>query len=130
MDVQSGDILALASSPTINPNDSVQGLSAAEAKRRQDPFLSPEGIDGDHRMPNECEPNLKRHKSESESSISQGQSGYLGGCKNESDCAPQVEDGIGSQNNEHVSNIEGTVFQFLFVVTMIASSHREAPENP
>ena len=42
MEVESGDVLAMASSPTINPNESVQGLSSAEAKRRQDPHLSPE----------------------------------------------------------------------------------------
>jgi penicillin-binding protein 2 len=42
MEVESGDILAIASCPTINPNDSVQGLSVAEAQRRLDPRLRPE----------------------------------------------------------------------------------------
>jgi len=42
MDVETGDILAMASSPTINPNDSVQGYPPGEWKRRQDPRLAPE----------------------------------------------------------------------------------------
>jgi len=42
LDVQSGDILALVSSPTINPNDSVQGLPPGEKERRSDLKLRPE----------------------------------------------------------------------------------------
>ena len=42
MDVQTGDILALASSPTINPNDSIQGFPPGEIARRHDPTLRPE----------------------------------------------------------------------------------------
>jgi penicillin-binding protein 2 len=42
MDVHTGDILALASSPTINPNDSIQGISPEESARRLDPRLRPE----------------------------------------------------------------------------------------
>jgi penicillin-binding protein 2 len=42
MDVHTGDILALASSPTVNPNDSIQGISPEEHARRLDPGLRPE----------------------------------------------------------------------------------------
>jgi len=42
MDVHSGDILALASSPTVNPNDPIQGVSPEELARRLDPRLRPE----------------------------------------------------------------------------------------
>src|SRR5512133_1755154 len=42
MDVHTGDILALASSPTVNPNDSINGYTRAEWLRRQDPKLRPE----------------------------------------------------------------------------------------
>jgi penicillin-binding protein 2 len=42
MDVHTGDILALASSPTVNPNDSIQGISPEEHARRLDPRLRPE----------------------------------------------------------------------------------------
>jgi penicillin-binding protein 2 len=42
MDVHTGDILALASSPTINPNDPIQGISPEERTRRLDPLLRPE----------------------------------------------------------------------------------------
>jgi len=42
MDVHSGDILALASSPTVNPNDPIQGISPEERARRLDPRLRPE----------------------------------------------------------------------------------------
>jgi penicillin-binding protein 2 len=42
MDVHTGDILALASSPTINPNDPIQGISTEELARRRDPKLRPE----------------------------------------------------------------------------------------
>jgi len=41
MDVNTGDILALASSPTINPNYAVQGFPPGESKRWQDPLLRP-----------------------------------------------------------------------------------------
>ena len=41
MDVQSGDVLALASSPTFNPNASVQGITPDELRRREDPKLRP-----------------------------------------------------------------------------------------
>src|SRR5262249_33832673 len=42
MDVHTGDILALASSPTVNPNDPIQGFSPEELARRLDPRLRPE----------------------------------------------------------------------------------------
>jgi penicillin-binding protein 2 len=42
MDVHTGDILALASSPTVNPNDPIQGISPEEHARRLDPVLRPE----------------------------------------------------------------------------------------
>ena len=41
LDVQTGDILALASSPTIDPNDSVEGFAPGELSRRNDPILRP-----------------------------------------------------------------------------------------
>lgn len=42
MDVQTGDVLVMASSPTINPNDSIQGFPPGEIERRRDPKLRPE----------------------------------------------------------------------------------------
>jgi len=42
MEVQSGDILALASTPTLNLNDSIQGFPPGEWARRQDAVLRPE----------------------------------------------------------------------------------------
>jgi penicillin-binding protein 2 len=41
MDVNSGDILAMASSPTVNPNHSVLGFPKGEWERRQDTELRP-----------------------------------------------------------------------------------------
>ena len=41
MDVNTGDILAMASSPAINPNYAVQGFPAGEYQRWQDPVLRP-----------------------------------------------------------------------------------------
>jgi len=41
MDVNSGDLLAMASSPSINPNYSIGGMPPAEAARRDDPRLRP-----------------------------------------------------------------------------------------
>jgi len=41
MDVGSGDILAMASSPAINPNHSVQGFPKGELERREDLKLRP-----------------------------------------------------------------------------------------
>jgi penicillin-binding protein 2 len=42
MDVHTGDVLALASSPTVNPNFAVQGYPPGELERRNDPRLRPE----------------------------------------------------------------------------------------
>ena len=42
MDVDTGDILAMASSPTLNPNHSLHGFPPGELQRRQDPKLRPE----------------------------------------------------------------------------------------
>jgi len=42
MDVHTGDIIAMASSPTINPNDSMQRMSAAESAWRTNSVLKPE----------------------------------------------------------------------------------------
>jgi penicillin-binding protein 2 len=42
MDVLSGDILALASSPTVNPNDFVRGFTPAEMARLNDATLRPQ----------------------------------------------------------------------------------------
>jgi len=41
LDVQSGDILALVSSPTINPNDSVQGFPPGEIRAPDQPHNPP-----------------------------------------------------------------------------------------
>ena len=41
MDVNSGDLLALASSPTVNPNHPIQGYPPGEFERRDDPKLRP-----------------------------------------------------------------------------------------
>jgi penicillin-binding protein 2 len=42
MDVESGDLLALASSPTVNPNYTIQGYPPGEWERRSDERLAPE----------------------------------------------------------------------------------------
>ena len=42
MDVESGDLLAMASSPGLNPNHSIQGYPPGEWQRRQDPKLRPQ----------------------------------------------------------------------------------------
>lgn len=42
MDVQTGDVLVMASSPAVNPNDAIQGYSDAEIERLRDPKLRPE----------------------------------------------------------------------------------------
>jgi penicillin-binding protein 2 len=42
MDVHSGDVLALASSPTYDPNAFVPGISTAEYQRLNDPLLRPQ----------------------------------------------------------------------------------------
>ena len=42
MDVRSGDILALASSPTVNPNDFVRGFTPTEIARLNDATLRPQ----------------------------------------------------------------------------------------
>jgi penicillin-binding protein 2 len=42
MDVQTGDLLAMVSSPTLNPNHSIQGYPPGELARRHDMVLRPE----------------------------------------------------------------------------------------
>jgi len=42
MDVRSGDVLALVSSPTLNPNWFVQGMPPTEMERLNDPHLRPQ----------------------------------------------------------------------------------------
>ena len=42
MDVHTGDVLAMASSPIINPNYAVQGYPPGELERRNDPRLRPQ----------------------------------------------------------------------------------------
>jgi penicillin-binding protein 2 len=42
MDVRNGDVLALASSPTVNPNDFIEGFTPQNAARLADPKLRPQ----------------------------------------------------------------------------------------